>query len=385
MNIYNITGKFQSNIVLNKGVLDLCGYVIPSTIMANNKIEARERFEKTGLFCAVSFLTPLFLLPLLNRSFFRIYGSNPKFGKNVVQIMQLSKKFLTKDAKYMEEGILALGNTLKTKYKNIDNTFKSLLESYNNKELLRKKLINIHINVLGADFIITGLMLSSILWISNAITRMKTGRKGFSAEFNMADKNYTDRKAEKYEKMQKRNQLITFLSVVCGGLGTAILLKKGLSSTSLNFIKKRASLFDYSEGIFMSRLSCVLIALFADFPATMLASRDKEEYKYNMIRLTGLYSMLFGGDMILNNVAGVLIDKFSNGKIKLVNKTGINSSSSFLRKMIRPLYTFKELNEQTDWNPKVLQRTKKAGLISVLGKFCIALANFGIWYAIYLE
>lgn len=54
--------------------------------------------------------------------------------------------------------------------------------------------------VLSFDFAFTAGSLGSIGYYNNYLTKKKTGRKGFSAEFNMADKSVTDERARRYEK-----------------------------------------------------------------------------------------------------------------------------------------------------------------------------------------
>ena len=47
--MYNVTSNIQTNMILNKGILELGGFAVPSVIMANNKVEAREKAERSGL------------------------------------------------------------------------------------------------------------------------------------------------------------------------------------------------------------------------------------------------------------------------------------------------------------------------------------------------
>ena len=119
--MYNITSGIQSNMVLNKGLLEIGGYAVPSVIMANNKVEAREKAERSGLLFGISFIAPFLLLPIFNKSFLKLNKISDKFAGYDDKIMHMSKKYLTKDGKYLEEGINELLNEFKNNKKIIKN------------------------------------------------------------------------------------------------------------------------------------------------------------------------------------------------------------------------------------------------------------------------
>ena len=59
INPYSLTSYIESNTVVNRAILELGGYAAPNVIMANNKVEARERAEKAALFFGFSILLPI--------------------------------------------------------------------------------------------------------------------------------------------------------------------------------------------------------------------------------------------------------------------------------------------------------------------------------------
>lgn len=67
-------------------------------------------------------------------------------------------------------------------------------------EKLRKKLVTAKNYVLSFDLAFSAGSVGSIGYFNNYMTKKKTGREGFSAEFSMADENVTDKRAEKYKK-----------------------------------------------------------------------------------------------------------------------------------------------------------------------------------------
>lgn len=378
--LYSITTNVQNNMILNKGLLEMGGLTIPSTIMANNKVEARERAEKGGLYFGVSFLSPLVLLPIWNKTFLKQQGISEKFSKDEANIMSLSKKYLSRDTKYMEKGIDKLKETLKddNAKKGIDN----ILKKFNNKEVLRHKLIKANRNVLFADFLTTGAMLGSISWASNYLTKKKTGQDGFSAEYNMADKKYVEQKAQDYVKNKRKNILVESGIVGLTSLAVPAIAHKGMTSNATSkigkFLKRNIGNFDYHKGIYMSRFLLAAITLSSDVPSILLSSRDKEERKYNTIKTAAVFTTFMGGDLILNNVAAKIIDKTAG--TKLVNKDKIKTDSSLWKKITAPINSFNEIKEKLKDSPKLLKKTKRAGVAMFWGNFALltGLLGFGI-------
>ncbi len=125
---YIITNVFETNNVANKSLMEIGGYTVPGVVMANNKVEARERAEKGALLFGFSMVAPLVFLPVLNRSFLRMHKVTKNFNHHESQIMQMSKTYLIKDAKYMAEGIKNLGKSLVQK-KNIKG-YKKVLRGF---------------------------------------------------------------------------------------------------------------------------------------------------------------------------------------------------------------------------------------------------------------
>lgn len=385
--LYNITSNIQTNMVLNKGLLELGGVAVPNTIMANNKTEARERAEREGLYFAFAFLAPFVFLPLFNRWFLKlnkVTGASNGFDH---KIMNLSKKYLTKDGKYLEEGMSKLLEKFKTKkdanYEKINDSFKNILKKFPDKEVLRKKLIRAHSDVMFSDIVISGIMLGSVPWISNFITQIKTGKKGFSAKFEMVDdkKLREDAKAHERTKMKKIAILLSSIFLSAGGLYAGF--KKGMSakesSKFSNFVKKYADTLDYKDGIFMSRTMLLLLTLCSDFPGSILSGRDKDEVKYAVVRNLILNGMFFGGDIILNGLAGNIIDK--SMKTKLMDDSTLKDKNNFWKRITCPLRTFEDINKnEIKLDEKTLQKTKKAGVGMFWGNFLLlcALIGFGM-------
>lgn len=375
--IYALTNTFETNNVANKGLMDIGGYAVPGVIMANNKVEARERAEKGALTFSFAFLAPLVCVPLLNKGFLKYYKVAKNFKNGEHNIMKLSKQYLSKDSSYMLEGIESLKKEAIKDNKPYLKGICNILENFKGKEdELKKLLIKTNHKVLFYDFIATGVMMGSTYWISNTITKLKTGRDGFSAEYKMAAKGHVEGKAKNYKENKKTNLLKSFGILLLGALATSFAFKKGMLSKNKNVIKKFSHLLDYKEGIFVSRSIMFLISLFGDIPSTLFASRDKEELKYNIAKNAVFYSVFFGGDLMLNNLFGRILDKtFKN--VNLINKEKLTQQSSVWKKLTAPLYTMKELNNKTDWSQEVLNQTKKFKTAMFWGNFALVTAFLG--------
>ena len=56
--LFNTMANIESNILLNKGITDIGGFVIPQAIMSNNKDESIERVFKSLLYFIFTFISP---------------------------------------------------------------------------------------------------------------------------------------------------------------------------------------------------------------------------------------------------------------------------------------------------------------------------------------
>ncbi len=101
----NTCAAVESNILLNKGITDIGGFVIPQAIMSNNKDEALERVFKSGLYFLFTFVSPFLALPLMNKHFLKSNNIVKNFSGYQLRILEVSKKYLTKDGEYFKEGV----------------------------------------------------------------------------------------------------------------------------------------------------------------------------------------------------------------------------------------------------------------------------------------
>lgn len=318
----------DERVLLGKAVLDVTALDAPQIIMANNSHERREKFNKASFSFALGYLSPLVTLPLTNRFAMKhIAKLTEKFPAKDANLIQLSNKYLVNAAE-TKKGVELLSKKLKTDYEPI---LKKVDGDY---EVLRKKLINAKNSVLAFDLLFTSASIGSVGFFNNWQTKRKTKQDGFSAEFLMTDKDIVEKRAQSYKAKEPLRKAI-WLGILTALTLSPLLIKRGLASqkasTFNNYIKKIGSKFDYTDGIFMSRLPFFMSAI-GLYSGMILASRNQTELKDTTIRSSVSTAAYFGGDVLIGSVLGRLSDKYL--KTDLIKK---DVEKSFLNKIIPPV------------------------------------------------
>jgi len=328
------TEMVMGNIFLNKALFDLTSSDIPWVVMANNKEERRERINRSALSVGMVFVSPLIILPFVNRfAMNSIVKLSSKFASKEYNAIMLSNRHLV-SAEKTKAGFEELSKELK-----ID--FKPVIDSVGGDyDKLRKKISTAKNIVLGTDLMLIAGSFGHIGFFNAWQTKKKTGQNGYSAELKMADKEVIEKRAAKYKKSEKARYL-AFLAGLAGlTVAMPIAIKRGLTSSKINkfseFVKKHSDKFDYKDAIFMSRLPMALSFLAAHF-GIFMASRNNTERKDNVIRSSATLSIFFLGDILLASVLGRLSDKHL--KTNLIKRDGDNK---LLNKILPPI---KELSE----------------------------------------
>ena len=363
--IVGLATYLDERVLLGKAFLDVIALDAPQIIMANNSEERREKFNKASFSFILGYLSPLVTLPLTYRLAMKHIA---KLTKNFVakdsNLIQLSNKYLV-NKEETKKGIELLSKKLKTDYK-------PLLDKVGGDyEVLRKKLINAKNSVLAFDLLFTSASIGCVGFFNNWQTKRKTKQDGFSAEFSMADKDIVEKRAESFKKKEPLRKAM-WLVILAGLTASPILLKKGLTSQQStkfnNYIKKIASKFDYTDGIFMSRLPFFMSAC-AMYSGLILASRNQTEMKDTTIRSTASTIAYFGGDILIGSILGRLSDKYL--KTDLMKK---DIEKSFLNKLIPPTKRLRDLSPRDKKIGAILYWINLAMLSACMG--------FGIPYLI---
>lgn len=339
---YTNTPKFRGftelvmgNIFLNKALFDLTSSDIPWVVMANNKEERRERINRSALSMGMVFVSPLIILPFINRFAMKnIVKLAPEFTSKQWQAIKLSNKYLT-SAQKTKEGLEELSKELKIDFTTVIEKAGGDYEKLRNKISIAKNI------VLGSDLMLIAGSFGHIGFFNAWQTKKKTGQNGFSAELKMADKEVIEKRAASYKRHEKERYFafLTALTALVVGLPAAV--KRGLCSNNVGkvskFIQKHGEKFDYKDAIFMSRLPMALSFLTAHF-GIFMSSRNYTERKDNSIRSASTLSIFFLGDLLLASILGRLSDKYL--KTDLINK---NVENNFLNRILPPVKNIKEL------------------------------------------
>lgn len=339
---YNTTAELESNVILSRAIIDLVGCDVPWVIMANNNQERIERARRYAIVFVLAFMSPMALLPVLNRTVMKNTAKlTKKFWSNNHKAIHLSNEFLV-SAEKTKEGLEKLAK--ETEMGPIEKFFykvtgrKQAEQKLNLEELLenaggdweklRKKLIKAKNEVLFADFITSGVPLGAMGFINNYLTKKKTGQAGFSAEFKMADKGVVEKRADDYER-NKNKRYLSFAALALGiSTAFALITKHGLTSQSkkglAGFVKKHANITNYKSGIYMSRIP-FLALMVINHGGLLMASRNKTEAKDTLIRMGTGDVIFFGGDLLLASLFANISDRLFKTDLRKGGQTSFFS------------------------------------------------------------
>lgn len=349
--LFNLTSGLESNVLLNKAIFDITGSDIPWVIMANNEEERRERTNRGALSVMMVFISPLVALPFVNRFGMKYVSKlTPKLFDKQYNAVKLSNEYLT-SAQKTKEGLEKLAQELKAQKKPVNLDVDDLLKRADNDyDKLRKKIINAKNIVLGFDMLMVSGVFGHIGFYNDWQTHRKTGRHGFSAEFNMADNAVIEQRAKKQEQIKKAKYIGFLSALAASGIVLPLVVRRGLgSSAKTNFIKRHGEIFDYKDAIFMSRWPMALSFVTAHV-GVFLASRNASEMKDNAIRSSTAISIFFLGDLLLASLLGQLSDKVLGTKV--INRHPKNKS--ILNGMLPPAKALKALENINDPKTKVI-------------------------------
>lgn len=364
---YNLTAQVQENTILNRGLIDIGG-ASAQVIMSNNKDEKIERGVMSCIYFVESFMAPFVLLPFFNKTFLKRNGLVKDFTNNERKIIEVSKKYLTKDADYMLEGIKETAKRIEEEAAkkglkiDVSGDFKNLLNRFKDKNVLKDKLLKTHEHILFADFLATACMWCATPWTAMEITKLRTKRSGFSATYEMMNEEQAKANTEKYESEKRKKLLLSASAAVIPSFVFPKIVTKGFKDKSgvlSSIVKKYPEHFNYTKGIFPSKGIFAAIWLMCDYPTKLISSRDKYERRDRAIREMSNLVVFFGGDFVFNNILGQLSDKYLNTQI--MDRSKLKPNAGFFRKLALAPRSFAELKDATNLPEKILKRTKNIG------------------------
>lgn len=364
--LYNLTNQIQENTLLNRGLLDVGGLAVPQIIMSNNKDEKIERGAMETFYFISSFMAPYVLLPFFNKTFLKRNDLVKNFANNEKKIVEVSKKYLVKDAKFMIEGIRETAKSIEHEAEKcgkkitVSRDFENVLARFKGKEgVLKEKLLKTHENVLFTDYLTTALMWCFTPWASMEVTKQRTKRSGFSATYAMINEEQSRKNAEKHERDKKKKLLTSVIFAIVPAFAFSKAVSAGLKANGNNIIKKCAQNFNYTKGIFPSKTIFGALWVLSDFLSQVMSARDKYERRDRFIRNSLQILVFFGSDFLLNNILGRLSDRLL--KTKIMDRAGINKDSGILKKLTIQPKSFSAIEDLKGVGPQILKRTKTVG------------------------
>ncbi|MBO7673061.1 hypothetical protein J6S88_06615 [bacterium] len=353
----NAVAFLEENVMLNKALLD-ASVDVPFVCFANNKTERKERLRRVSVNYSLCFLSPFLTLPLTNRLAMKYIAKlTPKLSSKESNLIHISNKYL-KDKELLKEGIKLLSKEKNTDYSQI------IKNNGGDFEKIRRKLINAKNAVLSFDFLFSSGSVSGMAFLNNYLTKKKTQMDGYSAEFELADRELVEKRAAKYKKSEPWRKGTT-IALIAMLTALPLAIRKGLISPKTtgiaNFIKDNAHLFDYTNGIFMKRFPLFLFLTVA-MTGVASASRNRTELKNNLlINATGL-AVYFGGDLLINSALAKLSDNIF--KTSIIDK---NAPKTFMNKIIPPTVRIRELTG----------KSKKIAAINFIINFLAIAVSYG--------
>lgn len=363
---YNLTARVQENTILNRGLIDI-GAVAGQVVTSNNKDEKIERGILCGLYFMFSFMAPFVLLPFFNKTFLKRNGIVKDFTNSERKIIEVSKKYLTKDVNYLIEGVRKTAKKIeaeaakKGKKINVKDDFENILNRFKDKNELKNNLLKTHENILFADFLATAWMWCATPWVSTQVTKLRTNRSGYSGTYEMVNEAQSKNNTQN-EQGKKKKLLISAAIATIPPLILPKLITKGFNNKSgslSTIVKKYSEHFNYSKGVFMSKAIFAGMWLFCDYPSALVSARDKYERRDRAIRNLSAILVFFGGDFVLNNAIGQLSDKYLHTQI--MDRSKLKPNASFISKLTMSPKNFAELEDSVKLPSQLLKRTKNIG------------------------
>lgn len=327
-----LSSFIESRVLLNKALVD-ASVDIPWVVKSNNPEERRERLSRAGMGWSIGFATPFLTLPITNRmalkGIAKTYKSYLNKENNIIEISNADLK----DIKSTEKALKDIAH--KYQFDSVD-----IIKKCGGYENFRKRILNSKTAVRAFDYLFTAGCLGCIGYFNNWMTKKKTGRSGFSAEFKMADKAIIEKRADAYKKREclMKASFASLLTLLCAS--TLITRKAILTNAQkglLGRLNKYSHKFDYDDGILMKRLPMFLTMMVAYYGVAS-ASRNGTEVKDNLIRSSIGGLTFFGGDLLIGSILAQLSDKFLNTKI--INK---ECEHNFINKIIPPHKHLKDM------------------------------------------
>lgn len=321
---------FQNNQLINRTFIDLTGYLPPTLYFSRNVFERLEKLLDFSSWFFLAAIGPIVLEKAISQKVTQSFRSDPKLKKYFTEPPTYQKE--TGFFRRLHQKISHLGKSspLRIRWEWLQRQAKTIQDTEMNQQRVkdlglksvkamqdlvrdphgRKRLIRAKMSVVVLDLLLMGAANLIGQWGKNVLTEKLTHKTSFSGTFNYTTRSYQEEQNKRYQK-EKQTRLYQSLAVA-GGITAAMgafvaggLAVKGTNKLAALWRNSVSSLFNYSNGIFMSKWM-VLLGGFTNWMLQgVLASRDKHEMREHVIK-TGVIAATYTiGDDLLSGLGAL--------------------------------------------------------------------------------
>lgn len=339
---------FENNQVVNRSFIELFGYMPPNIVLGRNLYERFERFWDSAIYLLLGIFGPIAIEKALNKkreqAFFDEHKLKHFFNKTPTEFAPSGKRWYHKANDYISN--LGRRSPLRVRWewlrpetvKNLPSDiigplvrevgFKSKDKFYEfiNNPAIKKKLFKYKSQIVWLDLaMLTGMNLIS-MWGKNAITKLWSGKKGFSGTFNYTSANYQEQASKSYED----NKMKRFLRSLAVAVGLTVSLPpiirysvKGKSRAAKGLMNTITKPFlNYSNAIFMSKYMVVWGGFLSWIIVGALAARDKNELREHLTKTTTVLVAYTFLDDLISGLAALKLQKKAKAEGVTVSEQG---------------------------------------------------------------
>jgi hypothetical protein len=369
--------SLAQNQLLNRVVMDAAGPIPWDIALSRTKYERLEHILSAALYLLVGIALPIGLEKIFNKWF-----TKNKLAKWFD--MAPEKKPLRIPFKYLEhngiEQLKALPEAERQK----------ILGKYGIKEMT-PKLAKV-LKLAKAQIILVDLLLFATkgvvyFWGRNWLTAKWSGKEGFSGILNYANQGYLQKQNDSYQKNKKKR----FMLANVLGYGTSVAVPvallgvlrspKAIGQGAVGRLKKLLPVMDYHNAIYMSK-ELFLLSVIANYNIPkLLASRDSNERRENLVRMGIHDSFYFFGDGLLTSSIAWFLQKKNAERLGNVHIVEMKKRAGITMPFAVPYH--KMMEQEGEANQLAFQLARKsfwAGLTGTTFLMGISIPLLNRWY-----
>lgn len=222
----------------------------------------------------------------------------------------------------------------------------------------------------------------------NWLTEKLSGKKGFSGTLEYANDDYRKKVSQNYDDKKKKRLLQTTYISLIGSIILPIAMQATLLSKAkvgqgvLGLFKQVIPKFNYTSAVYMSKWVMLYSMLFHYHLPKLMFSRDKHEFRENLVRSVVYDMFYFIGDDIFSGLASKYFQKVNRKKL---GNFKIMKERKFLGFKFPSAVSFFQVFQQVGQNPKNLafklaRKSYWLGFIGTTACLGVSLPLLNMWY-----